>query len=533
MDELNKIDVLFIGGGPAGLAGAIRLKQLLNERGISRSVVVIDKAEKPGQHSLSGAVFEADVLDELLPEWKEDSNYFVTKMIKNRVEREDIVFLNGEKRAVKLPKFIIPSYMNHSGEYMLSLNEMVTWLTGIAKGLGVEIYNGFAAKELLIDDGKVKGVILGEKGLNKEGSKQSNYIPGEVLEADITVLAEGSLGQLAEKLVKNFNLQGENPQIHSLGVKEIIKLPENNTFGSNRLIHTMGFPDKDIFGGGALYSMDSTHVAVALVLALDWKYPDLNPQQELQYFKSHRLISELLKGGEVIAYGAKTLPEGGYYSISKLIFDGVLIIGDDAGFTNVRKLKGLHYAIKSGILAAETIIQAIEKQDYSKKTLELYEKLLDRSFIMKDLRNSKNYRQVFRRGMLSGLPLSLLANLIPGRCKLEPDYKGMKNTLLKRKYVNGVDRLTAVSYSRVSHREDEPSHINLNAPEICSQCAMEYGVHPCEYFCPAAVYKQENSELIISYSNCINCQTCRVKCPMQNINWEIPEGGDGPRYKKM
>ncbi|MDD4873756.1 MAG: electron-transfer flavoprotein:ubiquinone oxidoreductase, partial [Dehalococcoidales bacterium] len=441
--------------------------------------------------------------------------------------------LDGQKRAIKLPEIIMPSYMKHEGNYILSLSEMVIWLTCIAKGLGVEVYNGFAAKDIIIEDGKVKGIKLGEKGLNKEGNRQSNYIPGEVLEAKVTVLGEGSLGQLAERLIKEFKLERQNPQIQSLGVKEIIKLPENNKFGNNRLIHTLGFPDPGIFGGGTLYSIDNTHVAVAIVLALDWKYPDLNPQQELQYFKSHRFISNLLEGGEVVAYGAKTLPEGGYYSKPGLVVDGALIIGDDAGLVNVRKLKGLHYAIKSGMLAAEAIYEALEKQDYTKETLIKYEELLEKSFIIKDLRAAKNYRQVFSKGMLLGMPLSQIQQLIPYRLKLEPDYKGMKKILLNRHYENGMDRLTAVSYSGVSHREEEPSHIILTTPEKCPQCASEYSVHPCEYFCPAGVYKFEDSQLIISHSNCVNCQTCRVKCPMQIIRWEVPEGGDGPRYKIM
>ena len=414
MPELDRMDVLFVGAGPASLAGAIRLKQLLNKSGRKESVVVVEKADKLGQHSLSGAVFEAQVLDELLPDWKEKKDPFVTKTLANRVEKDETVFLMGSKRAVKLPESIMPSTMRHVGNYTLSLSEMVDWLATIARGLGVEIYTGFSAREVVVKDGAVSGVKLGDKGLNKEGEKQPNYLPGDVLEAKVTVFGEGSLGQLSEDLATKFNLgKGRNPQIHSLGVKEIIRLPEKNNFGTNRVIHTLGFPlTPDVFGGGTLYSMGKDTVAVALVLALDWRYCDLDPQKELQLFKSHSFIHKLLEGGDVIAYGAKTLPEGGFYSIPELATDGAVIIGDAAGLTNVQKLKGLHYAIKSGMLAAEAIFQAIEKQDFSRSALKAYEDLLAGSFVMKDIRAARNYRQVFtkagRAGLYLGAPLSLI-----------------------------------------------------------------------------------------------------------------------------
>ncbi|MCJ7743769.1 MAG: NAD(P)/FAD-dependent oxidoreductase, partial [Dehalococcoidales bacterium] len=390
MNELNKIEALFVGAGPAGLAGAIRLKQLLNQAGRKESVVVIEKADKLGQHSLSGAVFEADVLGDLIPDWKERKDGFVTKMLANRVDRDELVFLLGRHRAIHIPEALVPEALHHKGNYVISLSEMVNWLAGMARGLGVEIYNGFAAKELVTEGGRVKGIKLGDKGLNKEGHQQPNYLPGEVLEAKVTVLGEGSLGQLAEELVKRFNLgRDRNTQIYSLGVKEVIRLPEKNNFGPNRVIHTLGFPNKmltpDVFGGGTLYSMGENVVAVALLLALDWRYCDLNPQQELQVFKSHRLINHLLQGGETVAYGAKTIPEGGYYSLPELAANGALVIGDAAGLTSVKKLNGLHYAIKSGILAGEAIFKAIQGQDFSRESLKAYQAALENSFVMADL----------------------------------------------------------------------------------------------------------------------------------------------------
>jgi electron-transferring-flavoprotein dehydrogenase len=533
MNEQNKMDVLFVGAGPASLAGAIKLKQLLNQKGRTESVVVIEKAEKLGQHSLSGAVFEADVLSEIVPDWKDRKDAFVTKTLGNKVEKDEVLFLS-KGSARKLPDSIIPAAMHHKGDFVLSLSEMVNWLAEIARGLGVEIYTGFAARELVADNTGVKGIKLGERGLDKERQKLANYLPGETLEAKVTVIGGGSLSQLAEDAAKKFGLaKGKNPQVYSLGVKEIIRLPEKNNFGTNRVIHTMGFPQSDIFGGGTIYSMGGNLVAVALVLGLDWKYCDLNPQQELQVFKSHPRIKPLLEGGEVIAYGAKTLPEGGYYSLPELATNGAVIIGDAAGFTSVRKLKGLHYAIKSGIAAAEGIFEAIEKGDFSASGLKGYPERIEQSFIMKDLRAGRNYRQAFARGggVFMGTPLSLIQGAF-ARMKTEPDYEGMRRSKLDRQ-PTGTDRLTDVSLSGTTHREDEPSHITITDTSEHDRCFKAFGCHPCEFFCPAEVYRFEGDNLILSPSNCVPCQTCRIKCPRQAIKWEVPEGGDGPKYKIM
>jgi electron-transferring-flavoprotein dehydrogenase len=542
VNALNKVDVLFVGAGPSSLAGAIKLKQLLNQKGRNESVVVIEKADKLGQHNLSGAVFEADVLGDIVPDWQESEDKFLTKMLANKVEKDELVFLLSGGAAIKVPGFVVPSAMHHEGNYVVSLSEMVNWLAGVARGLGVEIYNGFAAKDIIVEDDFVKGVKLGDKGLDKEGGRQSNYVAGGTLEAKVTVFGEGSLGLLAEEVVKRFNLgDGRNPQIYSLGCKEIIKLPEENNFGPNRVIHTMGFPNKllspDIFGGGTLYSMGPNTVAVALILALDWRYCDLNPQQELQVFKSHRFIKHLLEGGEVVGYGAKTLPEGGYYSIPELTANGAVIIGDAAGLTNVQKLKGLHYAIKSGVTAAEAIFDAVEHNSFSKWSLKVYEDRLAESFVMKDMDKARNYRQIFtkvgRAGIYVGAPLSFVQQCIPFKLGTGLDHEGMRKSRLGRKYDGGIDRLTDVSFSGTDHREEEPSHITFLDPAECEPCAAKFGCHPCEYFCPGEVYKFEDSQLVLSPSNCLHCQTCRVKCPLQNIKWEVPEGGDGPKYKVM
>jgi electron-transferring-flavoprotein dehydrogenase len=534
VNNFNKVDVLFVGAGPANLAGAIKLKQLLKQKNLDASVVVIEKADKTGQHNLSGAVFEAGVMDELLPDWKENKDPFIVKMLANRVEKDEVLFLNSATSFMKIGEGITPKTMHHKGDYAISISELVNFLSGIARGLGVEIYTGFAAADVVIENGVVKGVKLGDKGLDKEGNKMSNYVPGEVIEAKVTVFGEGSLGQLAEKVVNQLNLgKDRNVQIQSLGVKEIIKLPENNKFGKNHVIHTMGFPNHpSIFGGGTIYSMGENSVAVALVMSLDWKFCNLNPQQELQIFKSHKYIAELLEGGEVVAYGAKTLPEGGYYAVPGLAASGAIIVGDDAGFTNVQKLKGLHYAIKSGLLAAEAICGAVEKKSFTAADLAKYESLLADSFVMQDLKKSRNYRQVFHAGLFMGLPLSFIQGAF-ARMRTEPDYEGMRRAKLNRTYKGGVDRLTDVSFSGTIHREDEPSHITFKDARKCEPCEAKFGCHPCEFFCPGEVYKFEGHELMLSPSNCVHCQTCRVKCPEQNILWRVPEGGDGPKYKIM
>jgi electron-transferring-flavoprotein dehydrogenase len=540
VDELKRIDILFVGAGPASLAGAIKLKQLLNQKGIDLSVVVIEKAEKIGQHHLSGAIFEAQVLNELLPGWQDNcEDKFIAKLLANRIIIDELYLLKGKNKAFQIPDFIVPPSLHNKNAYAVSISELVNWLAEIAIKLGVEIYTGFVAKEVIIENNRVKGVKLGAKGLDKERHPLSNYVPGEIIEAKVTVLGEGSAGLLAEGVVKQFKLDADkNHQIYSMGVKEIIKLPEKNAFGSNRVIHTLGFPlPSDVYGAGSIYSMRDNLVAVALVMALDCRYADLNPQQELQIFKSHSMIKDFLKDGEVIAYGAKTFPEGGFYSVPQLVADGVIIVGDAAGLTNAKKRKGLHYAIKSGIAAAGAIYQAIEKQDFTKQSLEKYHDILNESFVMKELQASRNYRQIFSRtgrlGYYLGAPLSFFQSWMPNRLRTRPDYEGMRRVQLKRESTGGIDRLTAVSLSGTTHREDEPSHIIACEPSQNESCFKDFGCHPCASFCPAEVYKFEGDKSIISPSNCLHCQTCRLKCPHQLIKWEVPEGGDGPRYKIM
>lgn len=542
ISETNKMDVLFVGAGPASLAGAIKLKQLLKENGRTESVVVIEKAGKIGNHNLSGAIFVADVLHDLIPDWENYKHPFITKMLANKVKKDDIVLLTTSQFATRIPRILTPRYMHNNGNYAISVSELVNFLSDVAKSTGVEIYTGFAAKNIIVEDGYVKGIKLGEKGLNKDGEKQPDYLAGENLRANVTVLGSGCLDPLVEQVINKFDLiKGKNHQVYSLGVKEIIRLPENNKFGTNRVIHTIGFPNRvlspDVFGGGSLYSMGENLLAIALIMGLDWRYCDLNSQQELQIFKSHKFIKELIDGGEVVAYGAKTIPEGGYYSVPDLAANGCLLIGDAAGLVNIRKLKGLHYAIKSGIVAAKTIFSAIEKNSFSHDDLKRYNEDLSKSFVMKELRAARNYRQVFaksgRLGIYAGTPLSLIQKYIPLKLKTNPDYESTRRSKLNRKFVVTIDRLTDVSLSRTNHREDQPSHITFSDGNNCKKCEADFGLQPCVFFCPGEVYRKENGDVKLSPSNCLHCKTCRVKCPSRNIIWELPEGGDGPKYKIM
>lgn len=533
---VNQVDVLFVGAGPASLSGAIRTKQLLNAAGRSDSVVVIEKAEKVGDHILSGLVFEPEALDELMPEWRTSSDPFVTKALESAVEKDETLFLPNQSLALRLPEFVVPGYMRNRRKLILSGSEMVRWLAREAAALGVKVYSGFAATELLFDGSRVRGVRLGARGLGRDGSPQVNFTPAEDIEAKVTVLGEGSLGQLSESLIARNGLgRDRNPQIYSVGVKEIVRLPEGNGFGANRVIHTFGYPLPRLFGGGTLYSMDKNTVAVALVMGLDWKWADLNPHEELQRFKAHKHIRALLEGGETIAYGAKTLPEGGYYSLPELYTDGALIVGDAAGFTDVRKLKGWHNAMRSGMLAGQAVAKAVAEDDFSAFGLKHYDDLLQASPVISDLKKGKNYRQVFSKGgsVYVGAPLSLLQGLVPGRIRTRPDHTAMKRSRLGHEADGGADRLSGVAMSGTMHREEEPPHVTISDPERCASCGDRYGAPACVHFCPGEVYEFVDGELVIAPSNCLHCQTCRVKCPEQVVQWHVPEGAEGPKYKAM
>jgi electron-transferring-flavoprotein dehydrogenase len=525
------IDVLIVGAGPAGLAAAIHLKRRLNAAGRKESVVVFDKAPKPGYHSLSGGVFETDCLDDLVPGWRDEKDTFANQMVK--VERDEMYFLTS-RMAMQIPSAMVPRRMHHKGDYTVSITKLVGWLGRMAESLGAEVHMGFSAAKLLIDQGKIRGAQLVDLGLDKHGKPKVNYVEGEKVESRVTVVADGSRGVLSRQWTEQFS-DGSNPQVYSVGVKQLLQLPKDNAFGQNRVVHTLGFPAPiDVFGGGFFYSMGSDLVAVGLILGLDWHYRDLSPQGELELLKAHPFVSKLLTGAKVVSTGVKTIPEGGYYSLPQLVADGGLLVGDAAGFVNMEKIKGIHYAIRSGMAAADAIFDAIEKNDFSKEKLSSYTDNLSAREVTEDLRHARNFRQSFQWGLFLGAPLSQIQGFMPFKVGIEEDRRAFeeKAKSLGHQYDGGLDKATFTSLSQTQHREDEPSHIKIVNISLCRECAEKYGT-PCVNLCPGEVYRMSDGELILSPSNCMHDGSCAVKCPYGNVIWNPPEGGEGPRYKQM
>ncbi|MCE9616556.1 MAG: electron transfer flavoprotein-ubiquinone oxidoreductase [Lentisphaerae bacterium] len=526
---MNAIDCLIIGGGPAGLATAIRLKQRLTQAGREAAVVVVEKAARLGYHALSGGVFETACLDELVPGWAQLDDPFVTEMV--RIEQDDLYFLT-EKHAHLVPRSLVPAAMHHTGDAAISLSRLAAWLGKLAEREGVEIYTGFAAERLLLDGGAVRGVKLVDLGRGRDGTPKKNFLAGEEIEARVTVLADGARGVLSRQFVEAFG-GGENPQIYSLGIKQLIKLPAGHAFGGKRVIHTLGYPNRpDVFGGGFLYSMGHDHVALGLILGLDWKYADLNGQLELEIFKGHPFMADLLKGGQVVAAGAKTIPEGGYYALPTLTADGGVLVGDAAGFVNMEKIKGLHYAIRSGMCAGDAIADALAQGNASKVALAGYRARLEERGILSDMKHARNYRQSFKHGTMAGAPLSLLQSWLPFRLAMEQDHLATRADARLNRVKTGMDKPQFTSLSGAMHREDEPPHLRILDPAACVECANVYG-SPCVHFCPGEVYRMKGTEMIVSHTNCLHDGSCQVKCPMQNILWTVPEGGEGPRFRAM
>jgi electron-transferring-flavoprotein dehydrogenase len=526
---MKEIDALIIGAGPAGLAAAIRLKQRLNKENKDHSVVVIDKGMKLGSHNLSGAIFEPRCLDELTPDWRNQKSYFCNNI--TTIEKDELYFLT-KNTSHKIPSLMVPPLMNHKGDLSISISKLTEFLGQAAKTEGVEIYTGFSAEKLLLEGKRVKGVKLLDLGLDIDGKKKHNYLKGEEIYSKLTILADGSRGVLSLQLAEV--LGGHlNPQVYSVGIKQLLSLPADNNFGPSRSIHTLGYPNKpDIFGGGFVYSMNDNLVVAGLILGLDWKYGDLNPHTEFEVFKSHPLITGLLRNGKVISTGAKTIPEGGYYSLGRLYTDGALVVGDAAGFVNMEKIKGIHCAVLSGIGAADAAFDALSKNDMSAEFLSVYKTNLENSGLMKEMRHARNFRQCFRWGVHLGAPLSKIQHLIPFKLGIEEDYTAAKAGARINRKNPGMEQETFIGLSGVMHEEDEKSHVSILDPSLCDKCEINYK-SSCTHFCPGQVYRRSGDKIILSPSNCFHCGTCVVKCPYQTIRWQPPEGGEGPHYKQM
>lgn len=524
-------DVLIVGAGPAGLSTAIRLKQRLRNAERQPTVVVIDKAAAPGFHNLSGAIFEPAVLDELLPEWRTDTSRFAEHV--TPIERDELVFLTG-RHAVRLPPVAVPRAMRHAGDVTLSVSRLTSFLAVQAERLGVELYHGFAARSLLTEGGLVRGIRLVDLGLDADGHPKPNHLPGETIPADITVLADGSHGMLSSQLAAMAGGQ-RDPQLYGLGIKAIVQFAKASPFGTHRVVHTLGYPTRHgLFGGGFLYSMGRQSVAIGLILGLDWRWGDLDPRAEFERFRAHPFVAGLLEGGTTVATGARTIPEGGYYALGPMAALGALVVGDAAGFVNEARLKGLHYAMRSGMCAADAIADSLLAGEEAGQAPARYAGLVAARGLIDELRRVRNYRQGFGRGLVPGALLSLVGDHLPLHLRLPPDAAATRpgarlGALQDGKTPDGAE---FIAFSGTTHREDEPSHVTFVDPTRCASCGAKFGA-ACTHFCPGKVYRWSEGRIAVSPSNCLHCMTCTVKCPADNIRWVPPEGGEGPRYRLL
>ena len=547
--EVLAVDALFVGAGPAGLGGAIRLAQLAKEAGKTLSIAVVEKAREVGAHACSGAVMEPKALRELIPEFEAEG-----APIESSVEDDAIYFLTENECSI-LP-FTPPSLRNH-GKLIVSLGRLTRWLAKKAEGLGVDVFPGFAAVDAIIEEGGVRGIRTGDRGVGRDGARKANFEPGVDIRAKVTVVGEGPRGSLTRILTERFGLdKGRAPQVYATGVKEIWQLPEGRTH-RGRVIHTMGWPLKgDAFGGGFIYTMSGDRINLGFVVGLDYRDPFLDPHHELQRFKTHPSIRSILEGGEMVEYGAKTIPEGGWEAVPRLQMDGAMLVGDSAGFLDARKLKGVHLALKSGMLAAETAFEAIEKGDVSESSLSAYAKRVEGSYIRDELWKSRNFKKGFKWGFTVGVINAAMGEFTKGfsllsRVEIGPGHERMR-TVRKVHGVDGAepdripfdDKLTfsktsALYRSGTKHEEDQPCHLHVLEPDLCvDRCTREFG-NPCQHFCPAAVYewvKKDESDvgsLQINASNCVHCKTCDVMDPYGVIRWVPPEGGGGPAWETL
>ena len=548
--ESMPYDVVIVGAGPAGLSAAIRLKQLAAEKGAEISVCVLEKGSEVGAHILSGAVVDPRSLDELIPDWRDQGCPMAETPVTDNQH-----WVLTKKRRFTLPEFISPGFMHNKGTYTGSLGSLCRWLAGQAEELGVEIFPGFAAAEILYsDDGKVKGVATGDMGVARDGEHKADYQPGLELHAKYTFFSEGARGHLTRQLVDRFDLRADcEPQVYGLGIKELWDIdPANHVPG--RVIHSQGWPlsETGSDGGGFLYHQANGQVALGFVTWLNYSNPYLSPFQELQRWKTHPAIAEILKGAKRVSYGARAISDGGYQSVPKLVMPGAALIGDSAGFLNVPRIKGTHTAMKSGMMAAEAAFDAVQGGREGDE-LTAYPDAYDKSWVKKELSVVRNvlplvekYGETFGT-MLAGINMWLESWGIkmPYTMKHHADH----TTLWRKDLVKPIDypkpdgvltfdRLSSVFLSNTNHEEDQPVHLTLKDPDIPVEYDLPMYDEPAQRYCPAGVYEivgqeEGNPRFVINAQNCVHCKTCDITDPTQNIVWVVPEGGGGPNYPNM
>ena len=544
--ESMEYDVVIVGAGPSGLSTAIRLRQIAEETGAELSVCVIEKGSEVGAHILSGAVLEPRALNELFPDWKERGAPLHTP-----VAQDKFMFLT-RKSGFRMPT---PPQMNNHGNYIVSLGNLCRWLAEQAEAMGVEIYPGFAAAEVLYaEDGSVRGIATGDMGIGKDGEPTANHTPGIELHAKQTVFSEGCRGSLTKTLFDRFNLRdGTDPQTYGIGIKELWEV-DPSVHQEGLVLHTIGWPvDSSTYGGSFLYHLENNQISVGYVIGLDYQNPHLSPFDEFQRFKTHPKIKPFFEGGRRIAYGARAINEGGFQSIPKLAFPGGLIVGCAAGFLNVPKIKGSHTAMKSGMTAAEAIAAALNTAGENNHGLEVadYGDRLKNTWVWDELRQVRNIRPGFRSGLLFGLVHAAIDTYLfrgkaPWTLRHHPDHESLRPATHCEK-INyprpdgkvSFDKPSSVFISNTNHEENQPAHLTLKNADIPVKYNLEYYDAPEQRFCPAGVYEiildsdGENPTLQINAQNCVHCKTCDIKDPTQNINWVVPEGGGGPNYPNM
>jgi len=531
-------DVVIVGGGPSGLATAIKLKQLNSEI----NVCVLEKGAEIGSHILSGNVFETRALDELIPNWKE-----LNSPIKTKVTKEKFLFL-GKTKSISWPTWLLPKVQQNHKNYIISLANLCRWLAEQAEALGVEIFPGFPASDILYhEDGSVKGVVTQDMGLDKNGEKKDSYEPGMELHAKVTVFAEGCRGHLGKNLIKKFDLsKGKNPQQYGIGFKEIWKVDEKN-HEEGLVMHTAGWPlDNNTYGGSFVYHAENKEVYLGYVIGLDYQNPHLSPFDEFQRFKTHPAISKMLNGGKRISYGARALIEGGIQSLPKMYMPGALLIGCDAGTLNMPKIKGSHTAMKSGLIAAETIVEHLK----DKKDLSIYEEKFKKSWAYEELHAARNVKPSFSWGLILGIIFTgidqiLFRGKLPFTLKhkhadhetLKPANKMPVIEYPKPDNILTFDKTSSVYLTGTNHEDNQPVHLQLKDKELPIKYTLEKYDEPAQRYCPAGVYEVQNEngspKFVINAQNCIHCKTCDIKEPSQNITWVTPEGSGGPRYGNM